>query len=350
MKVVIVWSAVLALLVGRLPAAQLLSEGFETYQPDALDANYPAGSNNSPDGGPGNPWWGLTPPDLYVVGAESGVTPHGGTQMVRGDLGFGFDQDFFNLAYRVNGSNPYLGELTFDWWFYDPTGPANAVEYQDYIDLAYYQGVPNNTDFTVDATSPPNADIGAPTAQLGLGASTAQSGSFDSTKYQALFLGVTNIPGMTNTSYDGTGWFNTSVLRSIGWHHAEIVVTSNGIPSASFYISGTNGILPTNAVLTATLVATNGFNVIEMKAHFGSLNGYYDDLSFSSGTNSVVVGPPGSIAISTSGNDAVLTWTNGWILQRATILANAGFVDVPGAVSPYTNLVTGPLQYFRLRK
>ena len=342
MKVVIVWSALLALFLGQLPAAQLLSEGFETYQQDALDANYPAGLNNSPTDGSGNPWWGLTPPDLYVVGAENGVTPHGGTNMVRGDLGFGFDQDFYNLAYRLNGSNAYTGELTFDWYFYDPTGTNNGSEYQDYIDLANYQGVPNNTDYTVDPTQPPNADIGAPTAQLGLGASTSQSGSFNATKYQALFLGVTNVPGATNTSYDGTGWFNTSATRSVGWHHAEIVVSTNGIPNAAFYLDGLS-------VLTNNLVTTNGFNVIEMKAHFGSLNGYYDDLSFASGTNSVVVGPPGYIVISTSGTNAVLTWTNSWTLQRATILSSASFVDVPGAVSPYTNTAPGSLLYFRLR-
>src|SRR5579871_3077006 len=90
----LVWGLFFA--CGGLMRAQqtLLSEGFEGYQRDLLDANA-SGLNAGPDGGPGNPWWGEFPPDLHVVGADTNiipgivtnlVTPHGGTNMVRGSM------------------------------------------------------------------------------------------------------------------------------------------------------------------------------------------------------------------------------------------------------------------------
>jgi len=64
--------------------------------------------------------------------------------------------------------------------------------------------------------------------------------------------------------------------------------------------------------------------------------------------NSVVSQP--SIAFSKQGNNLVLNWPAGWILQTATNVSGP-YVDVSGATSPYTNNVTlDPQRFFRLRQ
>src|SRR4051794_31804241 len=127
----VVLAALLLSSVAHLTAAPVLSESFEAYKKTglaALDANLPAGSggvNSGPNGGPGNGWWGPIAPNLRVVGAELGVTPHSGTNMVRGVAAFNApeaDSDYFNIAYRLNASNVYSGNILLDWWFYDAVG------------------------------------------------------------------------------------------------------------------------------------------------------------------------------------------------------------------------------------
>jgi hypothetical protein len=341
----------LALLFGRLTAsAQLLTEGFESYQVGVLDANYQGGNNIGPNGGPGNPWWGPFPPQLRVVTNEtqiiSGVitnvvVPHSGTNMVRGSaIGIpDFGQDFFNLAYRLNQSNIYYQNIKLDWWFFDPVGsktPANA-NYQDYVSLASFTAIPTNADYA------PDQDPGFPLTRLSIGASDSQGAGFVSTNYQVQILGTT----ATNAYDTGNGWFNLPVARSVGWHHARIVVgglLSNGVAQTTFFLDNM-----ATAVLTNDTGSTNGFNCIVLQAEYtGSYTGYYDDLSF----DPVPIGPPPTLVITNSGSNAILTWPDPtWTLQASTNLVSSNFVDVPSATSPYTNSVIGtPLQYFRLRK
>jgi len=48
-------------------------------------------------------------------------------------------------------------------------------------------------------------------------------------------------------------------------------------------------------------------------------------------------------------NALVLSWTNSAFALQAALTANATFTNVPGATSPYTNLVTGNAKFFRLK-
>ena len=343
-KVLVLWSAFFALSLHSLHAGTpLLFDGFETYNRGALDANFP-GPNAGPNGGPGNAWWGAIPPDLFVVGAEtvivSGVTnmvtPHGGTNMVRGaKTGFvDLDQVFYNATFRLNNSNLFSGNIMLDWWFYDPAGAgSSASEYADSVSLAYYPDVPMNLDYPADNSGP-----GTASGQLSLGASPVQTAGFQATNYQALVLGATN--GYSQ------GWFNlTNTTRSVGWHHARIVLSAaldDGSANASFFIDDM-----VNTVLTNNTVSTNGFNVLEMDAEFANLTGYYDDLTF----DVVAAATPVPITITNSAGNVVLTWPGtGWTLQSSPSLAPGSFTDIPGATSPYTNsTAVGPL-FFRLRQ
>ena len=53
------------------------------------------------------------------------------------------------------------------------------------------------------------------------------------------------------------------------------------------------------------------------------------------------------LSLQTSSNNLVLNWANG-ILQSATNVPGSWY-DIVGAASPYTNLIVGPQQFFRLR-
>lgn len=56
-----------------------------------------------------------------------------------------------------------------------------------------------------------------------------------------------------------------------------------------------------------------------------------------------------SVAFSRQGNKLVLTWPSGWSLEAATNVVGP-YLDVPGATSPYTNDLSLPQQFFRLRQ
>ncbi len=241
----------------------LYSDGFEGYNNGALDANLSGGPNQGPNGGPGNPWFGPAPPNLQVVGTVGGVNPHSGIKMVTATAPSDFDQDWLNISARFNAGNPYLGNVSLDWWFYDPTGAGNS-NFRDYAALGYYNSANGTGGLDYPASSGGNLNPGGALQRLSLGASNPTG--FDNTKYQARVVGAT----------DGTAsgqWFNVGA-RSIGWHEGKI---SLGVPNGantivSFYIDGVD-------VLDHAITTANGLNVIELNAGFGSTPGYYDDFT-----------------------------------------------------------------------
>jgi hypothetical protein len=271
-----VLSAVIVLGVSAAGRAQpLFSDGFEGYTGGAspLDKNT-TGPNAAPNGS-GNPWFGPLPPNLRVVGAENAsngtpVTPHSGTQMVRGaNSPADFDQDWYNLAYRLNGGNPYTGNVTMRWWFFDPVGSGGAT-YQDFAALGFYNTAPGNTDYP--GTGSLNTGV-TQVQRLSLGGASVQGAGFDPTVYQARVVGASD-------GYSGaSGWFNTTTPRTVGWHQGMIVIgpaLGDGTNDVNFYID--NLTVPT---LTHNSVESFGYNVLELNANFGSDSAYYDDVSFS---------------------------------------------------------------------
>jgi len=268
--------ALLALILsnGRVLALDtvLYADGFESFAGGGspLDANT-AGPNQGPNGGPGNPWFGPAPPNLRVVGAGAGISsgaagPHGGTQMLTASAASDFDQDWFNLANRLNSGANFTGDVKLDWYFYDPNGAGDA-NYRDYAALGNYTiastAAASGLDYT--AASGGNLNGGAVSQRLSLGA--AAPAGFNSNQYQARVVGATD--GLVS------GWFNVG-SRSVGWHEGTIILADpNGASTTvSFYIDGIN-------VLNHAIMNSTGVNVIELNDGFGSTVGNYDDITFS---------------------------------------------------------------------
>jgi hypothetical protein len=318
-------------------------ESFEIYNLGPLDANlFPSmgGVNNYPDGGAFskgsffNPWWGSQPPNLIVVGSENGVTPHSGSKMARGGSTNGVmtvSQDIYNIAYRENRGAPFRGGIVLDWWFYDPIGTTpTSINYQDSLSLVYYSSLPTNADYS-------DAFFGTGgTPQFAIGASTDQNGAFDPTKYQVQLTTANGYDG----SGPGLGWFNTSVGRTIGWHHARITVSA-ALPTGSAFVFFYIDDLAHAAFSSSTPVGT-GVNAIEMDAGYGDATGYYDDISFDLGQHA-------QLTMTKSKTNVVLRWPAGWVLQNSTNAVSANFSDVSGATSPYTNNYSGITHLYRLR-
>ena len=229
--------------------------------------HFPAGQTKATDGG-ANPWFGNAPPNLRVVNAENGVQPHGGTNMVRGCYNCLYDNDveWFNLSFRCATGGVYTGNIVMDWWFNDPLGALGGGDYVDYIALGNYAPVPPDMDYD------PNTMPAVVSQRMSLGSYALRfDTNIDDTMYQARIVGATD-------GVNDNGWFNlTNATRSIGWHHARIVIgAANGADTlASFYID--NMIAP---ALTHGTVNADGFNLLEVNSDVGNTSGYFDDLTF----------------------------------------------------------------------
>jgi hypothetical protein len=253
----------------------LFSDGFETYTGagNPLDKNT-AGPNAAPNGS-GNPWFGPLPPNLRVVASGdttatgSPVAAHSGSQMTRGSLPSDQDENWYNLAYRQNGGNPYTGNIYFSFFFYDPLG-SGGTNYRDFGALGFYNTAPGNTDYPGTGSLNGSTQI----QRLSLGASSVQAPGFDNTKYQARVVGA-------NDGYNA-GWFNTGTTRSIGWHEGLIVVgpaLGDNTNDVNFFIYDL-----INPTLTHNSVLSFGYNVLELNQDYGPTTGYFDDLQFGIGT------------------------------------------------------------------
>jgi len=278
----------LFLLVFQLPAQVLFSDSFESYVAGnaPLDKNYASGANAAPNGS-GNPWFGPAPPNGRVIGAQSGVNPHSGVNMIQASAPSDLDENWYNLSYRLNGGGVYTGNITYDFWFYDPLGSGGS-NYRDYAALGYYNTAPTTTDYPGTGSLNGSSQI----QRLSLGAASSQGTGFDATEYQARVVGATD-------GYNSAGWFNLNVTRTIGWHEGRIVVGAmlgDGTADVSFFIDDMS-----TPLLTHNSTTTYGFNVLEMDMGYGPTFGYFDDVSFS-----VVPEPSTAALLALGGLTAVL--------------------------------------------
>jgi hypothetical protein len=252
-------------------------DDFETYNLGSLDLNDPMGTNQGMNGDlNGNPWFGpevFGGPNCMVVGPENGIVPISGNQMIRGQglTPADFDQDWFNLAYRLNGGQPFFGGIILSWYFYDVNG-AGDTNFRDYVALAFYDTAPSNTDAPIFGNQY-DYDLNHNLNQiqrLSLGAPTPNPiDGLDPNYYQA------RVPGAID-GFNTNGYFNTPIPRTPGWHKGAILVgpqQGDGTNVVFFFIDDVLALMHTSST-------TFGFNIIEVNANFGTQTGYFDLISF----------------------------------------------------------------------
>jgi hypothetical protein len=307
------------------------TDGFEGYAVGVLDKNQSGGPNT----GASNPWWGPAPPNISVFTNQSGVTPHSGSKMIGATAGYQFCQEYLNLPYRMDAGQTYYGNLMLDWWFYDPKGTGvGATNYGDYFALAQYAPVSLTNDFFTTSFTAWNQRM-----SLGAYVGTGQNVGV----YQARIVGATG-------GFNANGWFNTATPRSVGWHHARVVL---GIPtgnSAAVQMFIDNMSTPTFSYANSGLNV--GFNLIEINASFGGINtgGYFDDLTFRAANDPWIAQQPSSLTVAAGQNATFATVAVGtsyqWQFNSSNISgATASSYTVTNAQSgnagTYTCVVTG---------
>jgi hypothetical protein len=287
-KFVLVLASLALFLAGSTASAQvpMFFDDFESYNLGTLDKNDTKtdGPNQAPNG-EGNPWFGpeINTPNAVVVGPENGVTPYSGNQMIRGYAPSDTDQDWYNLAYRLNNGLPFLENISLDWWFYDPIDPSDPfspapTDFRDYVALGFYDTVPADRDGPDNVPTWNLATGSSMSQRISLGATNRLTGGFDPTVYQARVAGATD-------GYHTLGWFNTLTPRSVGWHHGMILIgpmLEDGTNDVSFFIDDL-----TTPTFEHNSVTNYGYNVIEINVSFGPVTGYFDDVNFTA------IVPPG---------------------------------------------------------
>ncbi len=286
-----------------------LVETFETRDTggasfDSLDSNDAVGPNQAANGG-GNPWWGYLPPN----GRINPYLAHSGSNAMWGTAGT--CRDFCNIQTRCGGGGPIEGDIYLDWWFYDPLGSGgNSTNFcNDFMALSYYSGVSADMDYAGQTP----AQIGALIQQLAVGMSGDYTIGYDPTRYQVRIVG--------DPSGYHDGWFNTSVVRSVGWHHARILVGPRRSPSntndITFYVDS----MDTPVFSPRDSVTTVGFNIIEINTIMpksgtcGSPDGcqYSKYLHFSAvddiSLSSIPSAPTAGVASDVTTNSITWNWT-----------------------------------------
>jgi hypothetical protein len=340
----------------------VFSEDFESYNLGKLDKEplfWQGGANgpNAAPNGTGNPWFGPMGPNGDVTNASTGVVPHGGSQMLQGNVAGDADIFWVDLAYRVHSGQPIKGNCRLDWWFYDPDTTVTTTAFKDYISLYYYNTFtfPATTDWnpawntwtgTFSSSHPAylfwstgNGQDWAQEQSVSLGESGYDElgGNYDPSKYQI------RLEEKSGAIYGQDGWCNTAVSRSAGWHHNRIILGpphTDGSVMVYFYIDDMN----TPVYSNISTIAVTGIGLLEIATAWGDTDiAYYDDISFA-------LVPPPSLTATTSGSNLVLTWPGeGFILEQAGSVSGP-WSEVAGATSGYSyNTTTGSMQFFRLR-
>ena len=184
--------------------------------------------------------------------------------MVTASAASDFDQDWVNIASRFNGGNAVTGNVTLDWWFYDPTGSGNS-NYRDYAALAYYNSANGTGSLDYPTSTGGNLNPGGSLQRLSLGTQTRLASTTPSIR-----RGLIARPMVRQADSGLTS------AHSVGWHEGTIILgPPNGASTlVSFFIDGTD-------VLDHNIATTNGVNVIEVNDGFGSTVGNFDDFSLS---------------------------------------------------------------------
>jgi len=285
------WAVTLACLVAAWPShAGGFVDGFEGFARGVLDATFSGGPNWGANGG-GNPWFSpaaYPAAGMQIVGTEYSVPPHGGTNMIRAqnyNALYGNNTEWYNLSFRCATGGVYYGNFVLEWWFYDPLGGGGGGDYLEYIALCNYDGVAPDLDYYLWP--------GFGSQRMSLGAYMPGTGA-GAPMYQARIVGATD-------GINPEGWFYlTNATRSIGWHHARMVVGADrGADTlASFYIDNMSTAALTHAVMTNT-----GFNLLEINGDFGNTTGYFDDFVFHDNATTPAIGlGPTNLTVHTTAN------------------------------------------------
>jgi hypothetical protein len=187
------------------------------------------------------------------------------------------------------------------------------------------------------------------------GYSTATNGYLD---YATVAYSGTGVPLWTNR-YDGAAQGDDSAVGIAVDSSGNVFVTGSSTAASGYKDYATVAYSGTGVPLFTNLYAAapNGDALASAIAVDGSGNLLVTGYSSNGSTNEFVTikysssapSAPVRLDFQRLNNQLVLSWTNASFALQSAPTVTATFTNIPGATSPYTNSLTGPQQYFRLR-
>jgi len=345
----------------------VFAEGFEGLEAGSLDMNDPTGPNRAANSDltSAQPWWGTQPP-CGSVGTGFAPAPHSGTNANTGITGFG--HDYVNLAYRYNQGSKFIDNVYCDWWFYDPCGTAfDPNTWQGYcndpLSLVHAPNlIPESSDYAEGSTSRfTDADFDL---KLSLGMCDVWTGAtaapftpyanFDPSKYQARMIAdgagiAATGPGTPPAPFDNNqSWYNLNITRSVGWHHARIILGPlvDFTSTAKFYIDDMSTPLLTgempwrgvNAIELSTEWKNGG--TTDTTVHYPKAT-TYDDIVFGNLPSGLPTAPVAAAASNISDVSIKWNWTESDTVDGFNVYDAASAGALKGSVATNNFAETG---------
>ena len=222
--------------------------------------------------------------------------------------------------------------------------------------LFYNKGVP---------TSQFNENLPQPGSRFTLNPGDSVSGAILFTNNESMVM--TNSTGTTSDSdYVCIVFIQSSPSNNASCHFSIKLLGVSGqlnSPNPSTGMSGS--VYPASLFQQAVMPQVTTSNVSFRGFTYSITNGFYlplvlqpDNISLqagggdiSVGTSTVPIFAPIPLNIQLNGNAVILSWNDPlstFSLQTSTNITGS-FTNVSGATSPYTNTITGPHKFFRLR-
>jgi len=286
-----------------------------------------------------------------------GTTPSGGSNGCGGVFKINTDGSGFTNLYSFNGTNgkmPMAGLTLSGSVLYGTTylgGPSTGTVFQVNIDGSHFTNIYNFTGPS-DGASPggvlvlTNGVLYGTTYHGGTnGMGTVFKVNTDRTGFAVLhtFTGIDVIGGGAGASdllQSGSTLYGTAAYS--GSSNAgcifKVDITGNNYTDLYDFTGGSDGAIPMSSLvfLGNTLYGTT---------QDGGLSGQGTVFSLAL-TSSLT---PIPLYISRGSNAVVLTWSNPVFALQAAPLVMGTYTNVSGANSPYTNIISGPMGFFRLR-
>lgn len=152
--------------------------------------------------------------------------------------------------------------------------------------------------------------------------------------------------GNSGTSTATTAQFPLDLSLNTNYSVVTRLVLSNGI--STLWINPTN---ETDPSVTAADAVTNPITVAAYAFREDGSEGIMqvDDLAVGTSFNSVIGGvSPIPLYIQLAGTNVVLTWSNSTFSLQAAPLVTGVYTNIPAAISPFTNGVDSPKEFYRL--
>jgi len=184
------------------------------------------------------------------------------------------------------------------------TVPANLYENVDWF------GVAGGNNEAIDGTESLNLQFSGGAGLSSLGTRYSSGG--------VVISGFTSDPGFTDPSGTATG---------VTYSGGALTYTFNQYRAPEVVVKFTNPAASAGQTLSLHTDGNAGSQLALTEIGYGAA--------------------PTTISIEKVGNNVILTWPAGTLQQSSSV--NGTYNDLPSATSPYTNTISGPQQFFRVK-